>query len=270
MTHTLIFLITFIVTGSLGGFCAGFFGLGGGILYIPIFISLFAAFNPTGQSNMHAAIGTSLALIIPGALIAAMKQFKLGNIDRKIARLWTAMIIAGAIVGSILIRYISSYVLQIVFMVFLLLAILITLHKTNSSQQRENLNKKILSSFAIFTGFCAVLMGVGGGIITVPLLKLLNYPYKRAVALSAVGGTAVGIFGSLIMIYTGWHATDLPAFSIGFVNWLAFICIVPLSLIFAPLGVRASNHINEKLASYLYSLVLFIIAVYMACRVFYH
>lgn len=75
--------------GILGGLAGGLFGVGGGLIFVPLLV-LLRKFDP------HLAIGTSLAVIVPTAAIAAFRNYRSGLID------WQAVIILTvfAMIGS--------------------------------------------------------------------------------------------------------------------------------------------------------------------------
>lgn len=84
-------LIAFI--GVLGGVVGGLFGVGGGVIFVPLLI-LVKRLDP------HLAIGTSLAVIVPTALIAAIRNYKAGMIDWKIALLLIVFSMIGSWAGA--------------------------------------------------------------------------------------------------------------------------------------------------------------------------
>ena len=82
-------LLSFVLIGFLGGFAAGLFGIGGGILIIPGLI-FFAGFS------QHMATGTSLAVLLPPiGLAAALEYYRQGHVD-----VWAAIILASIMFPS--------------------------------------------------------------------------------------------------------------------------------------------------------------------------
>jgi hypothetical protein len=61
-----------VVLGALAGFFAGIFGVGGGILFVPVLVAL--------GLDQHAATGTSLLAIIPTAVVGTWRQSQYGNV----------------------------------------------------------------------------------------------------------------------------------------------------------------------------------------------
>lgn len=57
-------LIIYLMIGAIAGFTAGLFGVGGGLVIVPILYVVFTYLNYDPSIIMHLAIGTSLATII--------------------------------------------------------------------------------------------------------------------------------------------------------------------------------------------------------------
>ncbi len=106
------FMIALI--GILGGIVSGLFGVGGGILFVPLLI-LLKHFDP------HLAIGTSLAVIVPTAFVAAFRHSLAGMIDWKTVLILTLFAIAGAWLGSELSLKLETAVLRRLYALFLLI-----------------------------------------------------------------------------------------------------------------------------------------------------
>jgi len=96
------------------GMMGGLLGVGGGIVTVPMLILLF-------QVDPHRAIGTSLAAIVPTAIIAALRHGQMGNIDWKLAALVAAGAVCGAFLGASATAYVSGLMLKRVFAGFMIL-----------------------------------------------------------------------------------------------------------------------------------------------------
>ncbi len=85
--------------GMGGGLASGLFGVGGGIVMVPAMI-FFLEMNP------RAAIGTSLAVIIPTALVGTFQHFQLGNVQWRIALALMPTAVIGGFCGAWLTKHI--------------------------------------------------------------------------------------------------------------------------------------------------------------------
>ncbi len=96
----------------LGGVASGLFGVGGGIIMVPILLFFF-------KIPIHFAAATSMFVMIFTSLSGVGQHFVLGNIDLVVALLIGVGSIIGAQVGAQLGKKISGRKLQIIFGIFL-------------------------------------------------------------------------------------------------------------------------------------------------------
>ena len=109
----------FALVGLGSGFVSGLFGIGGGIVRIPLFVYLLPLFGVAQSVMMHVAVGTSMALVLPSAIAATRKQLALGNLDLAFFRTWAVGILIGVLVGTALLPYASTELLQVIFAIFM-------------------------------------------------------------------------------------------------------------------------------------------------------
>ncbi len=79
--------------GLFSGISSGLFGIGGGIIMVPAMMFVL-------QTGIGTAIGTSLAVIVPTALVGACKHFLHGNVDWKLALSLAPMALVGGWAGA--------------------------------------------------------------------------------------------------------------------------------------------------------------------------
>lgn len=154
------------VTGVIGGILSGAFGVGGGILMVPLLIGL------TGMDQKRAA-ATSLAAIIPTAIAGAATYSANGEVDLLVALLVALGGVAGAFLGAKLLKRIPVVWLRWAFIV-LLLAVAVRLVLV-SPERGADVDVDVpvgiaLVAAGLFMGIASGLFGIGGGVILVPLL----------------------------------------------------------------------------------------------------
>jgi len=108
------YILTLSLCGLLVGILSGLLGIGGGVLLVPILLFVF-------KVEMHQAIGTSLAVIIPTAFFASYVHFQHGNVSIKIVLGLCVFTIIGGIIGANLSSLLPATILKKVFAVFLVL-----------------------------------------------------------------------------------------------------------------------------------------------------
>ncbi len=112
--RTMQFLIAGLI-GLLGGLSSGLFGVGGGVVMVPAMVFFM-------QLGIKTAIGTSLVVIIPTAIMGSAQHFRLGNIDWRIAALLIPTAILGGYLGAGLTKSLPADVLKRAFGGFIMLA----------------------------------------------------------------------------------------------------------------------------------------------------
>lgn len=98
--------------GLAGGFVSGLFGVGGGVLFVPLLV-LFL------NTNLHLAIGTSLVAIVPTALMGAIRHFSERSVDLRIALVLAIFAMAGAWLGAGISLRLNLVLLRRLFALFL-------------------------------------------------------------------------------------------------------------------------------------------------------
>ena len=105
--------LLFVLIGTLGGIASGFFGVGGGVLIVPLLI-YWAGFS------QHRATGTSLAVLLPPiGLAATIEYYRHGNVDLRAALILAASMFAGAWVGAFFANQMKGPQLRLLFGIFL-------------------------------------------------------------------------------------------------------------------------------------------------------
>ncbi len=87
---------------------------------IPIFMLVFPLLGIQTTLLMHFSIGTSMALVIPTALAASIKQYKQGNLDLNYYWTWGCGIFLGVVIGLMLVPYFTVQTFQILFLILVL------------------------------------------------------------------------------------------------------------------------------------------------------
>ena len=91
-----------IATALLAGFLAGFFGIGGGIITVPMLYYIFQTLNIDNNFIMHLAIGTSFSIIVPTAVMSVFTHYKHRAVDFSVLRTYGLFVVMGVIVGTVI------------------------------------------------------------------------------------------------------------------------------------------------------------------------
>ena len=229
-------------TGVVGGILAGLLGVGGGIVIVPVLYHVFSYLELDAAIRMHLAVGTSLATIVPTSIRSVRAHHARQAFDATLFRAWAPGIFVGVIAGSWLASLANFAALTSVFAV---VALVVALHMGFGDPGRvittRPLRGAVRAALTVFIGIISAMMGIGGGTLSVPTMTLLGIPIHRAIGTAAGLGVVIAVPGVVGFTLGGWNASNLPPFSLGYVNWLGFALIVPATLLAVPLGARIAH-----------------------------
>ncbi|CUH40222.1 Sulfite exporter TauE/SafE [Jannaschia seosinensis] len=253
-----------IAAGIFGGILAGLLGVGGGIVIVP---ALYFALSLTGMDAgqvMQLSVGTSLATIIFTSLSSSWGHYQRGAIDFDLLKLWGPSILVGVVLGGILGGVVSGLALIAVFaIVALLVALDMMLRGGGDIDSPRSFSKPVWGFFGVVAGMISAMMGIGGGTVCVPLLSFLGYEIRRAVGTSAAIGFIIGLPGAITYILTGFGQENLPPLSLGYVNIAAALIIIPLTMVFARVGVAIAHRIPRRALRLTFGLFLLATSIRM-------
>lgn len=241
----------FIAIGLIAGFLSGLFGVGGGVLIVPLLV-LLAGFDH------RLAAGTSLAAIVPTAVIGVISYAIPGNVDWVAAILLAAGSILGAQLGSHLLHRLPKRAIQwgfIGFMAVVAVSLFLVLPSRDAVLQLNALSITGLVVLGLIVGVLSGLLGVGGGVIVVPALILLfgsSDLIAKGTSLLMMVPTAIsGTFGNALR-----RNIDLPAAAVIGVS----ACTTTV------LGAVVSGLLSPMVANALFAGFLVVIAIQMIIR----
>lgn len=262
------FFTLFIPLGVLAGVIAGMFGVGGGLIIVPALYWILPVLSASGtiphDKIMHVAIGTSLAIIVLTSLSSAWSHFKKDAIDTKALVRLTPGLLLGAALSALVANSFSTTFLKYFFIVFELL-VAVQLFLGVGVKSHRTLPSPVSTAVAGgIIGLISGLVGIGGGTLTVPFLIWCNYDIKKAIGTSAACGLPIAFAGMLGFIWLGLDAKQMPAGTMGYVYWPAFIGIGVMSVLFAPVGVKLAHSLPSYWLKKLFSIFILLVAIKMA------
>jgi len=268
ITSNIPTFLALLATGVFAGILAGLLGVGGGIVIVPVLFFLFQSFGVSPESAMVVATATSLATIVPTSISSIRSHHQKGNVDFDLLKRWSVFILIGVLLGSWLVTRVDGTWLTGLFGVIATLSALNMLFRTGASALFQQLPGKAGQTvMGTSIGFFSSLVGIGGGTISVPLLTLYNYPAHKAVGTAAAIGLIISLPGALTMLLLGSTPSDAPAGTFGLVNLIGFICIVPLTVLFAPVGASLAAKLDAAMLKKIFAIVLLITGLRMLLQV---
>ena len=265
--NQIIFLIIIMsLSAVVVGFMAGFFGIGGGLMIVPILFYIFSFVGVEKTFVMHMAVGTSFLIIIPNSIISTITHMKFKAVDFSLVKTFGVFVMIGVIIGIIFAVNLKTSSLVLFFSIMtMIFAIyfLIEKEKINLTPRKINLIYRITLGF--LAGFFSAPMGIGGGVYNTPIFKMFGYPIKIAIGSSAAIGFLISLIGSIGFASSGNYFNINVPFSIGFLNIPAFLIFVPISTFMAKVGAQSVHKFNKRLIGKMFGIYLIVVS----CRLFY-
>ncbi|MGO3834187.1 MAG: sulfite exporter TauE/SafE family protein [Microbacteriaceae bacterium] len=230
-----------IVLGAITGLLSGLFGIGGGVVLVPMLV-LFLGFQ------QRLAAGTSVAAILPAAIIGGISYGVQGNVDWLAAVLLAVGIVIGAQVGSYLLSRVPTGFLRWLFMIFLLgvvVSLWFVVPQRDAQIDIDLLTGALLVVLGLVTGILSGLLGVGGGVVVVPALMF----FFGASDLIAKGT-------SLIMLIPGSISGTLGNVKRGNVDLRSALFLGVTAGVLSPLGSLIAVYISPFWSNIAFSILL--------------
>ena len=244
-------LIPLLVTGVVGGFLSGFFGVGGGIIMVPL-LMVWAKFDQKRAS------ATSLLAIVPTSLVGAITYASNHQVDVLVAVFVAIGAIVGAPLGSKLLRVLPVAVVHWTFITMMVIEafrLLFVTDVTRGSFELTFFTGAGLIGLGLLMGVASGMLGIGGGVIAVPVFMsffglaplLAKGTSLLAMVPTAIAGTIPNLRAGLVVLKDG--------------------VIVGIAAVAASFGgVALAFILPDQLSAQLFGLLLLGVAIQSAVR----
>lgn len=256
-------LLIYCIVGAIVGILAGLFGIGGGLVIVPILIYVFSLQHIPHELTMHLALATSLASIIFTSTSSFYAHHKRGAVHWDVVKKIVVGIFTGTFLGSCIAAAMSTDFLKIFFVIFLYFVATQLLLGKKPKPGRELPGLPGMFGVGNMIGVVSSLVGIGGGTLSVPFMLWCNINAHHAIGTSSAIGLPIAIAGTFGYIFNGWNVPDLPPYSIGFVYLPALLGIAAISILTAPLGVKLAHSLPVDRLKRIFSLLLYVVATKM-------
>jgi hypothetical protein len=259
--NSMMDFLLYLALGACSGLLAGLFGIGGGLIIVPVLIFSFTLQGFSGEVLTHLAVGTSLGAIFFTSINSVLAHHKKGAVEWSRVIWLGAGILFGSSLGGVTASYIPGANLQQIIGVFSLLMSVQMALNWRPKGQGKGLTKPVMSVAGVVIGWVSAIFGIGGGSLMVPFLSWKGVDIKKAVATSAACGLPIALSGTLSFMVIGWDNALLPSKSIGFVYVPALVGIVLMSMFSARFGAQLAHQLNPLMLRRLFALLLFVVGV---------
>ena len=255
------FILPLLAAGLLAGVMSGLFGIGGGAILVPVLYQLFGVAGVEEAVRMQLAVGTSLGIIVPTSLRSFQSHLAHGAVDLDYLRKVALWVVLGVGAGSLAALVISGAGLRFIYAVLaLLMGLKMLLDRQMKPLWTTPALMPVLPVAGGLIGFFSVLMGIGGGVFNNILMTLLGRDIHKAVATSSGVGVLIALPGVLGFMGAGYGLSGLPIGSIGYVNFLAVLLVIPASILTAPIGAGLAHRLPQKTLQKGFALFLLLVS----------
>ncbi len=255
----LLLLATAILAGGIvAGVLAGLFGVGGGVVAVPVLYEVFRILGVPDAVHMQLCIGTSLAIMAPTNIRSYLAHRATGAVLTEVVRQWTPAVILGIAIGSLVATVAPGAVFKIAFIVIAAIIAGKLLFARAHWRLGDDLPKHPLARlYGLAVGLMASLTGVSGGSLCTMVLTLYGRPIHQAVATSAGIVVPITLAGTLGYAIAGLpHQALLPPLSVGFVSLIGFALMAPVSSLASPYGARLAHALPKRVLEVAFGLFL--------------
>jgi len=243
--------IYLLITGLFVGSVSGLFGVGGGIILMPILLIL--------GFNIKVAVGISIMQMVFSSLFGTFLNYKNNTLDLKGSSYLGIGGIFGGIFGVYMLSIIPSYILEVSLFCIIILSIAQALKpkKTIPNNQKQLTKTHYLLVGIVASALC-IPLGIGGAIVIIALFNFLNLEAKKTSSMSLFFVLFTSISSAIALSY---HSLILGSDTL-IMDFESAIIVALASVIGVYLGIKIKNNLNESKYKRLF-LPLFFISLFL-------
>ncbi len=262
---TITHIIVLLVTGAGTGFASGLLGIGGAFIMGPVQYMVFVDMGVPAETAIKLALGTNLLVVLPTAISGAWRHHREKAVWWKAAIVMGSCSLIGAFGGATIATHLPGQALKITFGAIILVSVIWTLTARLPQIEAEpNDNPWLWAAWALPISILAGLVGVGGGIMIIPVMTLaLRFKMHNAIATSLAMMILTSIGGVIGYIIGGIGVPDLPPYSIGYVNRQSWVFMVVTSIGMAQVGAMTAHRLPAKQLKYIFIIIMLYMALKM-------
>ncbi|KAF1008652.1 MAG: hypothetical protein GAK28_01076 [Luteibacter sp.] len=259
--------------GALAGVTTVLFGFGGGFVVVPLLYAVLTlshgADSAIGAVAMQVAVATSTAVMVFGAGMASWRHHRAGTVDWGRVRAFAGYIALGAIGGAWMATALRGDWVRWAFVAYLGVTILDCLVRPGfmapAATSMRTMSRRATALAGLVIGAIAAFLGVGGSVMTVPLMRRQGASMTQATAMANPLSLPMAVAGSLAYVAFAWRqGAMLGAGYAGYVDLRAFLVLAAGSWI----GIRATSpfigRIPDSVHARVYLFLLVLVLVMMA------
>ncbi len=263
MDDTVVLILLLVVTGFFAGFTGGLLGIGGSIIMIPAMTEML---KPDQHLYQASAMIVNFFVVVPSAI----QHYKAGAINGPLIRRLLPIAMICVVVGVTISEHPAFHGagearLRFLFGLFLLFIAAYDLYRLvrksapgAAGEAHIQPSWGFAAAVAVPTGLTAGLLGVGGGVLAVPLQRrFLQVPIRQAIANSATLIIATSFIGAIVKNYTlvTYHGRNLST------SLMLAGVLIPTAIVGASIGSRLTHRLHRRLVQVAFFLLMLFVAV---------
>ena len=260
----LLHVVLLLIGGCCAGFLAGFFGVGGGLILVPILLVYYQAINVTSLVSTHMALATSLLIVVCASLSSAYQYRKNGHVVWKAVVWMGATSVVGGLIGAMIAGGMQGKSLRQILAGVVIVSALRMFIETRKprNEAMPPLQAPPLLGTGFLVGLLSALAGVGGGVLSIPVMNsMLKFPLKKALGTSSATIVITAFAAGVGYVIRGWSNTLVPAGTLGYVDWLTALPLIAGSIPMAAVGAHVANRTKTTRLKRIFALFLLVIAM---------
>ena len=249
--------------GFIAGLTAGFIGIGGGIVMVPLLLEIFRAWGLPPTVVVQCAMGTSLTVATFSVASSAWRHHRHGNV------LWglvpyiaPASVIAGRLAAWLASRITGAWLQIGLALVLLWSAVKMLRDREPPERALRSASWWTWAAVGIGVGLFAGLSGLAGGNVLIPALAFIAHVPTRKLAGTSSGVVMFTSAAAAVGYLLGEPAASLPSGFVGFVHLPAAACLVVTAI---P-GAQVGAWLNRRTATRLYRRVFGVVLLFVVVR----
>jgi uncharacterized protein len=251
-------VLLILALGLTVGVLVGLLGIGGGVILVPALVYLLGY-------DQHLAQGTSLFILLPPIGLGALREYwKNGQVDVAAGIYCAIGLLLGGYIGGRIAVPLPSRELRGIFGFFLIVSAFLLWQKTQAapdaappaqeSKPNHFWRNLGITGIAAFCGAVAGMVGIGGGVLLVPLLSLpFGFSQHRAQGTSLVA----------LIPPTGLLAF-LAYAKAGYVSWETGLLLIPGAFLGGILGGQIARKLDPRRMRQVFAALIFLLGVWQA------
>ena len=247
--------------GTGAGLLAGLIGIGGGIVVVPvIYYGLLSSGVPPDEA-VHVAVATSLAAILPAAIVSFVAHRHAGNSDFAFLRDWGPGIATGVVAAQITAPHVRGTLMTTM---FALLCLIFAVRFAFPHRFQPLAGRPPGGAFrhcaAAGIGLSSGFAGIGGGILTNIVMTLSGLPMHKSIGRAAAAGVVVSVPATIAAALASKANHPMELGSIDITMWA---CIAPAQAAAAWIGARLAPLMSAEILSRVFATALSVTGVTM-------